>query len=261
MPKRETRPPRRLSIPASCFAGCRGAARGRRRRRRPGRRAAHARPARPLAVLGRPGDRCDADLVILRATWDYIDRLDEFLAWTRRVPQPAQRPAGGRVEHRQALPGRPRRRGGADGAQRVLRAGGAGAHARTARSWSSPPSARDRLARSGSPTAPRRAAHAAALQADGRTVLVQPYDRGSTTVRRRWCSSAVSSPTRSPRGRCCRRPVRRRCSTTSGTYAEESLAPAEPGLRAVGRRATRRWPPRPPTWASTPPSCSTPGSM
>ena len=27
----------------------------------------------------------DADLVILRATWDYIDRLDEFLAWTRRV--------------------------------------------------------------------------------------------------------------------------------------------------------------------------------
>ncbi|KUH97581.1 hypothetical protein AU190_12865 [Mycolicibacterium acapulense] len=27
----------------------------------------------------------EADLVILRATWDYIDRLDEFLSWTRRV--------------------------------------------------------------------------------------------------------------------------------------------------------------------------------
>jgi hypothetical protein len=26
-----------------------------------------------------------ADLVILRATWDYTDRLEEFLAWTRRV--------------------------------------------------------------------------------------------------------------------------------------------------------------------------------
>jgi hypothetical protein len=28
----------------------------------------------------------DADLVILRAGTDYTDRLDEFLAWTRRVP-------------------------------------------------------------------------------------------------------------------------------------------------------------------------------
>lgn len=27
----------------------------------------------------------DADLVILRATWDYIDRLDEFLEWAQRV--------------------------------------------------------------------------------------------------------------------------------------------------------------------------------
>ena len=27
----------------------------------------------------------DADLVILRATWDYIGRLDEFLDWTTRV--------------------------------------------------------------------------------------------------------------------------------------------------------------------------------
>ena len=26
-----------------------------------------------------------ADLVILRATWDYIDRLDEFLDWTSAV--------------------------------------------------------------------------------------------------------------------------------------------------------------------------------
>src|SRR5437879_12175793 len=28
----------------------------------------------------------DADLVILRAITHYADRLDEFLAWTRRVP-------------------------------------------------------------------------------------------------------------------------------------------------------------------------------
>ena len=31
-------------------------------------------------------DTLHADLVILRATTDYADRLDEFLAWTRRVP-------------------------------------------------------------------------------------------------------------------------------------------------------------------------------
>lgn len=28
---------------------------------------------------------CDADLVAVRTTWDYSERLDEFLAWTRRV--------------------------------------------------------------------------------------------------------------------------------------------------------------------------------
>lgn len=32
-------------------------------------------------------DTLHADLVILRTTTDYADRLDEFLAWTRRVPQ------------------------------------------------------------------------------------------------------------------------------------------------------------------------------
>jgi hypothetical protein len=31
-------------------------------------------------------DTLHADLVILRTTIDYADRLDEFLAWTRRVP-------------------------------------------------------------------------------------------------------------------------------------------------------------------------------
>ena len=31
-------------------------------------------------------DTLDADLVILRDSSDYADRLDEFLAWTKRVP-------------------------------------------------------------------------------------------------------------------------------------------------------------------------------
>lgn len=32
------------------------------------------------------GGDVTADLVVLRATWDYTDRLDEFLAWCDRVP-------------------------------------------------------------------------------------------------------------------------------------------------------------------------------
>lgn len=35
----------------------------------------------------------EADLVILRATWDYIDRLDEFLAWSRRMREVLNGPA------------------------------------------------------------------------------------------------------------------------------------------------------------------------
>jgi hypothetical protein len=32
------------------------------------------------------GDEVDADLVVLRATWDYTERLDDFLAWCDGVP-------------------------------------------------------------------------------------------------------------------------------------------------------------------------------
>jgi hypothetical protein len=38
-------------------------------------------------------DTLHADLVILRATTTYADRLDEFLAWTRRVPNVLNAPA------------------------------------------------------------------------------------------------------------------------------------------------------------------------
>lgn len=33
------------------------------------------------------GTETDADVVVLRATWDYTDRLDEFLAWCDSVPR------------------------------------------------------------------------------------------------------------------------------------------------------------------------------
>ncbi|MGK2903460.1 MAG: ATP-grasp domain-containing protein [Mycobacterium sp.] len=44
--------------------------------------------ARGLPISWRPWDdpaTLEADLVVLRATWDYTERLDEFLVWTRAV--------------------------------------------------------------------------------------------------------------------------------------------------------------------------------
>ena len=38
-------------------------------------------------------DTVRADLVILRATWDYAERLEEFLAWTTTVPHLLNAPA------------------------------------------------------------------------------------------------------------------------------------------------------------------------
>jgi glutathione synthase/RimK-type ligase-like ATP-grasp enzyme len=47
-------------------------------------RGADARPA----VWDDPGvDWAAADLVVVRDTWDYVDRLPEFLAWAGRVPR------------------------------------------------------------------------------------------------------------------------------------------------------------------------------
>jgi hypothetical protein len=40
-----------------------------------------------VEVVWQPwGEAVDADLVVLRATWDYTERLDEFLAWCDGVP-------------------------------------------------------------------------------------------------------------------------------------------------------------------------------
>lgn len=51
-------------------------------------------PLRALGVDAQPAVWDDAtidwdsfDLVVIRSTWDYVPRRDEFLAWTRRVPR------------------------------------------------------------------------------------------------------------------------------------------------------------------------------
>lgn len=170
----------------------------------------------------------DADLVILRAAWDYIDRLEEFLAWTGRVHNLLNAPevvawntdkryltdladAGvPTVPSRFFAPGE-RVRVPGHGEVVVKPAIGAGSVGT--------------LRFSDSAAALR---HAEALQAEGRTVLVQPYDErieaGETALvflGGRQSHAFTKGPILPPPGEA---PV----FDASGTYAEETLTPAEP---------------------------------
>ena len=169
----------------------------------------------------------NADLVILRATWDYIDRLDEFLDWSTRVANLLNPPAvvawntdkryladlidAGvpTVPSKFFAPGeRVRVPKGEVVVKPAIGAGSVGAQRFTdpAPLASMPPRCRTRATPwSSSPMTP-----------------------GWRTARRRWSSSAGSSRTPSPRGRCCRPPGQRPVFDPSGTYAEESLTAADP---------------------------------
>lgn len=180
----------------------------------------------------------DADLVVLRATWDYVDRLDEFLAWTRSVrhllnsadlvdwnadkryladlrrfgvpvvptryftaAEPVVVPAGEVVV-------KPAVGAGSAGAQRFV-----------------DPSA--------------ATAHAASLQADGRAVLVQAYDPriadGETALvflGGEESHAFTKGPILPPAGQAPE-------FEETGTYATESLSAADPddSVWQVGRLA------------------------
>lgn len=169
----------------------------------------------------------DADLLILRATWDYIDRLDEFLAWTTRVPHLLNIPAVV-----------------AWNTDKRYLADLAAAGVPTVPSRFFAPGEKVRLPRgevvvkpavgAGSVDALRftdrdeASDHAAVLHDQGRTVLVQPYDPrvedGETALvflHGQQSHAFTKGPILPPPGR---RPV----FDESGTYAEESLTPAEP---------------------------------
>ena len=64
-----------------------------------------------------------ADLVILRATWDYIDRLDAFLEWTTRVANLLNAPAVVAWNTDKHYLADLARRGRADRGESLLRAG------------------------------------------------------------------------------------------------------------------------------------------
>jgi hypothetical protein len=174
-------------------------------------------------------DTLRADVVILRATWDYVARLDEFLAWTTSVPHLLNAPAAvaWNADKRYLL----------DLAERGVP---------TVPTEVFAPAEQVRLPKAdelvvkpslgaGSVDAQRftdRAAaraHADALQRQGRSVLVQPYDdrvehAGETALvflggkASHAFTKAAMLP---PQGRHIQL-------DPTGTYALERLAPAEP---------------------------------
>ncbi|MDV3136352.1 MULTISPECIES: RimK family alpha-L-glutamate ligase [Mycobacterium] len=172
-------------------------------------------------------DTLEADLVILRATWDYIERLDEFLEWTTKVRNLVNPPAvvswntdktyladlaeagvpvipstfiapGERVQlPRGEIVVKPAVGAGSVGAQRF----------------------RDTQAA-------RR--HIASLHDDGRTALVQPYDRRVENGETALVFLSGRQSHAFTKGPILPSPGSQPAFDDSGTYAEESLTPAEP---------------------------------
>jgi hypothetical protein len=187
----------------------------------------------------------DADLVILRAAWDYTDRLEEFLTWTaqvRHLLNPVAVVAWNTDKRYLAdladagvptvpsaffAPGEPVHL--PDGEVVVKPSVGAGSVG--ARRFADADAARQ---------------HAEALQADGRTALVQPYDPrvgdGETAMvfLRGEPSHAFT------KGPMLPEPGQGAQLDESGTYAVESLRGADPdpalwdlGREALGAAAAR----------------------
>jgi hypothetical protein len=169
----------------------------------------------------------DSDLVILRATWDYTERLQDFLDWTTRVPHLLNAPTvvswntDKRYLHDLAVAGVPvvESEFFPPGEAIHLPSGevvvkpSVGAGSVGAQRFTDHCAARD---------------HAATLQENGSTVLVQPYnphvEAGETALvflGGQPSHAFTKGPILPPPGH---RPV----FDESGTYAEESLSRAEP---------------------------------
>ncbi|WP_197381352.1 ATP-grasp domain-containing protein [Mycolicibacterium mengxianglii] len=180
----------------------------------------------------------DSDLVILRATWDYTERLDEFLQWTTRVPHLINGPDVVRwntdktylrdlaaagvpvVESAFFAPGQ-----SVDlPAGQVVVKPAVGAGSVGAQRFTDHRAALD---------------HAARLQDAGMTALIQPYDprveQGETAL-----VFLGGRPSHAfTKGPMLPSPGSTAVLDESGTYAEEVLAPARPDDRAwqVGHAA------------------------
>jgi hypothetical protein len=172
-------------------------------------------------------DTLTADLVILRATWDYIERLDEFLEWTTKVRNLANAPevvawntdkrylvdlaeAGVPVIPSQFIaPGeRMRIPSGETVIKPAVGAGSVGAQR-----FSDDDDARR---------------HIAALHDAGRTALVQPYDPRVEDGETALVFLGGRQSHAFTKGPILPSPGSKPTFDESGTYAEESLTPADP---------------------------------
>jgi hypothetical protein len=183
-------------------------------------------------------DTLSSDLVILRATWDYIERIDDFLAWTRRVPNLLNAPAvvawnaDKAYLHDLAAVGVPvlETEFFAPGAMIHLPAGevvvkpAVGAGSVGAQRFTDHNAARD---------------HAAHLQEGGSSVLVQPYDARVEDGETALVFLAGKQSHAFTKGPILPPPGRRPAFDESGTYAEESLTAADPDFELwdVGQQA------------------------
>ncbi|ABK74916.1 hypothetical protein DIQ79_03210 [Mycolicibacterium smegmatis] len=187
----------------------------------------------------------DADVVILRATWDYTERLPEFLSWTRsvrnllnapeivewntdkrylgdlaRLGVPVVPTAFFAVGEEVQIPAGPG--GRLDGEIVVKPAVGAGSAGALRFS--------DRVG---------ALAHAVALQGQGKAVLVQPYDPRIADGETALVFLGGEESHAFTKGPLLPPPGQSPAFDPSGTYAEETLWPADPDEQVwrVGRLA------------------------
>jgi glutathione synthase/RimK-type ligase-like ATP-grasp enzyme len=170
-----------------------------------------------------------ADIVVLRATWDYAQRLDEFLAWTTTVPHLLNAPSvvAWNADKRYLLdlarhgvptvpstvfaPGEVVR---LPGAEEVVVKPATGAGAVGAQRFTSSDAA---------------LAHAAALQARGAAVVVQPYDQRVERAGETALVFLGGKPSHAFAKAAILPPQGRQTELdATATYAIETLTPAEP---------------------------------
>jgi hypothetical protein len=168
----------------------------------------------------------ESDLVIPRATWDYTERLDEFLAWTRRVRHLVNAPAvvAWNTDKRYLAD---LAAAGVPTVPSTFFAPGETAHIPSGEVVVKPAIGAGSVLAQRFTDVDLARGHAAALQADGRTALVQPYDPriadGETALV--FLGGVQSHAFR--KGPLLPPPGERAALDESGTYAEETLQPAD----------------------------------